>query len=168
MTHFIYNHCNEIIGGENFTMDMGEKIHNLRIEKGLTLEELGNMTGVGKSTVRKWENGIIANMRRDKILSLSKALNTTPAYLMGWKDVQKDYSLRPNEQKLLNDFNLLNEKGQAKALEDTHNLTLLAAYAKAFKENNPEYLLPKAAHERTDIDVTEEMRRHDDELMENF
>ena len=40
-------------------MDMGQKIYNLRIQKGLTLEELGNMVGVGKSTVRKWENGMI-------------------------------------------------------------------------------------------------------------
>ena len=67
-------------------MDMGEKIHDLRIQKGLTLEELGNMVGVGKSTVRKWENGMIANMRRDKILKISEALNTSPAYLMGWNE----------------------------------------------------------------------------------
>ena len=70
-------------------MEMGEKIYNLRIEKGLTLEELGNMVGVGKSTVRKWENGMIANMKRDKILKISEALNTTPAYLMGWKEPEK-------------------------------------------------------------------------------
>ena len=44
-------------------MEMGQKIHELRTQKGLTLEELGNIVGVGKSTVRKWENGIIANMR---------------------------------------------------------------------------------------------------------
>lgn len=29
---------------------------------------------------------MIANMRRDKIASLAKALHTTPAYLMGWID----------------------------------------------------------------------------------
>lgn len=67
-------------------MEMGEKIYNLRIQKGLTLEELGNMVGVGKSTVRKWENGMIANMKRDKILKVSEALGTSPAYLMGWEE----------------------------------------------------------------------------------
>lgn len=67
-------------------MEMGEKIYNLRTQKGLTLEELGNMVGVGKSTVRKWENGMIANMRRDKILKVSEALGTSPAYLMGWNE----------------------------------------------------------------------------------
>ena len=44
--------------------------------------------GVGKSTVRKWETGIIANMKRDKIAALAKALHTTPGYLMGWTDEQ--------------------------------------------------------------------------------
>lgn len=67
-------------------MEMGQKIHKLRTEKGMTLEELGNIVGVGKSTVRKWENGMIANMRRDKILKVSEALGVSPAYLMGWEE----------------------------------------------------------------------------------
>ena len=37
----------------------------------LTLEDVGNYVGVGKSTVRKWENGMINNMGRAKILQIS-------------------------------------------------------------------------------------------------
>lgn len=66
--------------------DMAKKIKDLRISQNLTLEQVANEVGVGKSTVRKWETGMIANMRRDKIASLAKALHTTPAYLMGWID----------------------------------------------------------------------------------
>lgn len=66
--------------------DMGNKIYNLRISKGMSLEELGNKVGVGKSTVRKWEKGIIANMRRDKIALIAAALDVSPAYLMGWTE----------------------------------------------------------------------------------
>ena len=69
--------------------DMARKIMELRKEKGLTLEEVANIVGVGKSTVRKWETGMIANMRRDKIAALAKALGTTPMYLMGWEEEQK-------------------------------------------------------------------------------
>ena len=61
------------------TMDVGQRIKALREEKGMTLEELGNKVGVGKSTVRKWETGIIANMRRDKIAKIADALETSPA-----------------------------------------------------------------------------------------
>lgn len=66
--------------------DMAQKIKDLRLSQNLTLEQVANEVGVGKSTVRKWETGMIANMRRDKIASLAKALHTTPAYLMGWID----------------------------------------------------------------------------------
>lgn len=68
------------------SQEMSEKIRQLRQEQGQTLEEIANKVGVGKSTVRKWETGQIANMRRDKIASLAEALHTTPAYLMGWEE----------------------------------------------------------------------------------
>ena len=54
-----------------------------RLEKKLTLEQVGEMVGVGKSTVRKWENGMIENMGRDKIVALSKALNVSPLDILG-------------------------------------------------------------------------------------
>lgn len=69
--------------------DMARKIKELRKEKGLTLEQVATIVGVGKSTVRKWETGMIANMRRDKIAALARALGTTPIYLMGWEEEQK-------------------------------------------------------------------------------
>ena len=66
--------------------ELAEKIKTLRKQKGLTLEQVADIVGVGKSTVRKWETGMIANMRRDKIALLAKALKTSPGYLMGWED----------------------------------------------------------------------------------
>lgn len=71
-------------------MELGDKIKMLRIKQGLTLEEVGERVGVGKSTVRKWESGQIANMRRDKIALVAKALNVSPAYLMGWSDFENE------------------------------------------------------------------------------
>ena len=67
-------------------MDLGEKIRLLRHQRGMTLEDVGDACGVGKSTVRKWESGQIANMRRDKIALVANALGVTPAYLMGWDE----------------------------------------------------------------------------------
>lgn len=71
-------------------MEMGNRIKLLREEKGMTLEELGDKVGVGKSTVRKWETGMIANMKRDKIAKLADALNVSPGYLMGWETPAPD------------------------------------------------------------------------------
>lgn len=69
-------------------MDIGTKIKELREQRGYTLEELGNKVGVGKSTVRKWETGMIENMRQDKIAKLADALLVTPSYLLGWDEVE--------------------------------------------------------------------------------
>ncbi len=67
-------------------MELGKRIHQLRLERGMSLEELGNKVGVGKSTVRKWEEGMIQNMRRDKIAKLANALGCSASFLMGWDE----------------------------------------------------------------------------------
>ena len=74
-----------------------------RLEKNMTLEQVGNLIGVGKSTIRKWENGMIENMGRDKIILLSRALNISPLDILemntddGKEDI-KDIYLRLNKE----------------------------------------------------------------------
>lgn len=60
-------------------MQIGKIIEARRKELGYSLEEVGKAVGVGKSTVKKWESGAIANMRRDKIALLAEKLNLDPA-----------------------------------------------------------------------------------------
>ena len=64
-------------------MDLSKRLYELRKNKALTLEQVGNYIGVGKSTVRKWEQGLIKNMRRDKIAKLAELYNVSPDYLLG-------------------------------------------------------------------------------------
>ncbi len=106
--------------------DMARRIKELRQERGLTLEQVAQVVGVGKSTVRKWETGMIANMKRDKIADLARALGTTPAYLMGWVDAQKDEEpitsptkeeLSEGEKALLELFNRVPEDQQKLVLQ---------------------------------------------------
>ena len=78
--------------------ELSRKIKELRLSRDMTLEQVATIVGVGKSTVRKWETGMIANMKRDKIALLAKALGTTPAYLMGWKENERKIS--PEEPRL--------------------------------------------------------------------
>ena len=102
---------------------MAKRIKALRQEKGLTLEQVADVVGVGKSTVRKWETGMIANMKRDKIADLAKALGTTPAYLMGWnedeekKDSPSEPQLTEGEKILLDLFNRVPEDQQQLVLQ---------------------------------------------------
>ena len=91
---------NMATGGELMSDKIGEKIRELRIAKGMTLEELGNAVGVGKSTVRKWETGMIANMKRDKIQKLADALDIPVWELMGWPDPDVNYYIESEARDL--------------------------------------------------------------------
>lgn len=63
-------------------MDIGQIINKRRLALDLTLEEVGNAVGVSKSTVKKWEDGFISNMKRDKIAKLAKVLEISPVVLI--------------------------------------------------------------------------------------
>lgn len=99
---------------------MAQRIKELRKEKGLTLEQVADIVGVGKSTVRKWETGMIANMKRDKIASLAKALGTTPEYLMGWEEKKSspdEQMLNEGERFLIELFRRVPEENQQMVLK---------------------------------------------------
>lgn len=100
---------------------MAQRIKTLRKERNLTLEQVADIVGVGKSTVRKWETGMIANMKRDKIASLAKALGTTPEYLMGWVEETKnsphEQALTEGEMQLIELFRLIPKEQQDAFLE---------------------------------------------------
>ena len=71
-------------------MEFKQLVKKIREMLHLTLEEVGKRTGVSKATVQRWESGEIENVRRDKIVKLAKALETTPAYLMGWEEQKEN------------------------------------------------------------------------------
>ena len=104
--------------------ELSRKIRDLRALHGLTLEQVAQQVGVGRSTIRKWETGMIENMRRDKIAKLATALHTTPGYLMGWegspapsltvKPQAPDFS--KDELDLLRKFRCLDDRGKSAVL----------------------------------------------------
>lgn len=97
------------------------KIKELRLARGMTLEQVATIVGVGKSTVRKWETGTISNMGRDKIDSLAKALGVTPAFLMGWEDAPNApvevVEISPRERDLMHKFKNAPESTQEMLLQ---------------------------------------------------
>lgn len=63
--------------------NIGEKIKAARLQKGYTQEELGNLIGVQKSAVAKYEKGRVVNIKRSVLAKLSKVLDIPPAELVG-------------------------------------------------------------------------------------
>lgn len=78
-------------------MTIGEMISARRKELGLTLEEVGKAVGVGKSTVKKWESGYIANMKRDKIAALSEILKISPTEFINSQNEEPKFNTDPSE-----------------------------------------------------------------------
>lgn len=107
-------------------MEIKDLIREKRQELGLTYEQLGELVGVGKSTVRKWETGMIENMRRDNIIALSKALNISPALLMGWDfsktEINTSNNYSKEEQNHIDDLRKLNVEGKNKVITYTKDL----------------------------------------------
>lgn len=68
-------------------MDTGERIKALRKARGMTQEELGNVIGVQKAAIQKYEKGTVRNIKRDSLIKLAQFFNTTPEYLLGWSDM---------------------------------------------------------------------------------
>ena len=66
-------------------MSISNNIKIKRMERKLTLEELANKIGTSRQTIQRYESGVIANIPSDKVEKLAEALETTPAFLMGWE-----------------------------------------------------------------------------------
>lgn len=157
-------------------MEIGERIRQRREELSMSQDELAKRVGYkSRSSVNKIEaDG--RGLPQRKIVAFAKALETTPSYLMGWEPVTDEdignifsnanlfetieniSSLSPSEKNHFIKYLRLFEINRKKA--DNYIDQLLSL------QNMETDLEVQAAHERTDIEVTDEMRKHDDDLMD--
>ena len=72
-------------------MNIGNRIKQRRIDLDISAEELAAMIGKSRATIYRYENGDIENLPTTILEPLAEALETTPAYLMGWDDDPFDY-----------------------------------------------------------------------------
>lgn len=70
-------------------MEIGQKIKRARLERGLTQQELGDIVGVQKSAIAKYENGRVVNIKRSTLQKITKALDMRPSELL-FDDSPKD------------------------------------------------------------------------------
>lgn len=105
-------------------MDIGQKIRHARIAKGLTQEDLGNLVGLQKSAIAKYENGRVVNIKRSTLQKLAQALDLRGSDLIIESDpkaaaelsakvlldselmdtIEKYYTLSEEKQKMIRDL----------------------------------------------------------------
>lgn len=105
-------------------MDIGKKIKDARLTKGLTQEELGTLVGLQKSAIAKYENGRVVNIKRSTLQKLAKVLDLRGSDLIIEADpkeaaelsakmlldgelmdaIEKYYTLTEEKQKMIRDL----------------------------------------------------------------
>ena len=70
-------------------MDIGSKIRAARIAKNMTQEELGEVLGVQRSAVAKYENNRVVNIKRSTLKKISEVLDIPPFELIYNGDIEQ-------------------------------------------------------------------------------
>lgn len=78
-------------------MGIGSRIRQARINKGMTQQELGELVGVQKSAIAKYESGRVVNIKHETMVKMAEALGITIHEIYG------DGSMR---YEIAQDFNL--------------------------------------------------------------
>lgn len=76
---------------------LGKKIKKARKAKGLTQEELGNLLGIQKSAVAKYENGRIVNLKQETLKKLSEILGLSLDELILDDEEDKETTPAPDD-----------------------------------------------------------------------
>lgn len=141
---------------------------------------------MNKSDISQYVSGKV-EPGQDKLVILGMALNVNESWLMGFDvpssrdfaNSKSDTALTLKEEYIINLYRQLNPDGQNKIEVYARDLVASHLYS---NEPRPfdlkewlnlmaaDDLQTVAAHEREDIEVTDEMRQHDDDIMddENF
>ena len=105
-------------------MTIYERIRMLRINKGMSQDELGKRCGYeGRSMVSRVESGRV-DLPLSKVDLFAKALGVSPAYLAGYEDNQTEL-----------DCSMLNLEGQEKVQEYISDLVDSGKYKKHDSDN---------------------------------
>ena len=72
-------------------MTAGERIKERRKELGISAEHVAEKLGVSPATIYRYENGEIEKIPSNVLDGISKVLQTTPAFLMGWDAERREH-----------------------------------------------------------------------------
>ena len=108
-------------------MTVGDRIRLRRKELKLTQEELGQRLGLRKSAVCQLERKE-NNITTERIAKIAKALDTTPAFLMGWEDMDLTFTLDTRDKELIITFHTFNDDGKSRILEYARDLAKIDNY----------------------------------------
>ena len=148
----------------NSKNEIAEKILRLMKEASISYGELAAQTGIPKSALQRYATGTTTKLPLPRLEAIASALGVSAAYLMGWEQLNEgeapaSIKKKPGSQEeLLGVYDQLSSRNQGKVL--TYSKSLLTK-----QQLDDEVCEVAAAHDRTDIEITPEGRKHDLDLM---
>ena len=146
-----------------------DKLKEIREKANMNKKEFAEFINVKYTTYNGYETG---NREPDSdfLVLISKKFDVSTDYILGLRDdaeIAHSYQLKSSEYEHIKKYRILDPHGR-----DMVDTVLEKEHSRCQTENNIIKLnqkenIPNAAHERTDIEVTDEMRKHDDDIMDN-
>lgn len=146
------------------TKEIGYRINLSRKEKKRTLQEIADATGLAKSTIQRYEKGLIERVKLPVIQAIAESLNVNPSWLVGKSDL-KEYptikhtiSLTEHEKTHVEKYRTLDDRGKT----NVDNL-LETEYQYILKQQEKEYE-PKLIAAHVDGEWTDAHERDKERL----
>lgn len=134
---------------ENNTRILGKLIHDKRKEKGYTLSELGELLGITKNAVYRYEKGLIKDIPLEKRIMLSKFLDIPPIYF----DFDRSFFLDQQISALSGNNNILKYSFEANRLTNLFlNELHISSSAAPFIEREKYILIDKTTYSIEELD----------------
>ena len=106
--------------------EIGYRIYLARKENHATLEEVAKKVGLTKSTIQRYEKGLINNVKLPNIQSIAKALNVNLNWIIGISEEM--HIQRQLDFPIIDYYNQLNDFGKKEATTYLEELTHFSKY----------------------------------------
>lgn len=127
-------------------IEIGNRIKHARTIRNITLEDIAKKVGVAKSTIQRYENGKIENIKLPVIESIANALTVNPAWLIGKSN---DMERTNKTATIISYYNQLNDIGKLEAIKRVKELSCLSQYTTNEKDTYKRKLDKKPLLEKT-------------------
>lgn len=116
-------------------MDTRKRILSLMNQKQISYADLAKATGFSKSALQRYVTAETDKIPIDRVIAIAKALNVSPAYLMGWKeDEPQTVAVTEEEKQFLQLIRQLSPQGRAAAAQMLQSLKALQEQSSAGRE----------------------------------
>lgn len=124
-----------------------ERLKTRRLEIGKTLRDVAEDIGVRHQTIHRYENGAIEKIDTTTIEKLARAVQCSPAFLMGWQDEvsgfdvledktnnqhikhnTKIFEFNSEEKQIIQNYRTLNQDGKERLFNTSDELNELKRY----------------------------------------